>query len=219
VVRLYLIRHAEAEGNIDETFQGMIDRNVTAKGYRQLECLAQRMRAVPLTALYTSPLIRARVTAEAINRFHRLPVQEMSELREIHAGPWEGEKWAVLPEKFPESYRLWTQDMPRFTIEGGESMESVYTRMKSTVGKIAAENPDGTVAIVSHGCALRNYLSYLMCGSIEGLKDVGWSDNTAVSLVEFEEDKLPKLIYRNDASHLLPELSTLAGSQWCRHSR
>ena len=216
---MYLIRHAEAEGNLDETFQGMIDRNVTPRGEQQLDCLAQRFREIPLTAIYTSPLRRARATAQAILRFHALPLHEEPELREIHAGPWEGEKWAVRPEKYPEAYRIWTQDMPRFAIEGGEPMTQVYDRMRRCITRIAAENPGGTVAVVSHGCALRTYLSYLMCGSIEGMLDVGWSDKRAVSLVEFDDAGRESLRWRNDASHLPPSLSTLAGSEWCKHSK
>ncbi len=215
VTKVYLIRHAEAEGNINETFQGRTDTHVTEKGQRQLERLAERFRTIPLTAVYASPLLRTQATAAAVNRYHQLPVQYQDALMEIDGGVWEGEHWSRIPMLYPKAYALWQTEMHNFTVERGESMEMVYNRMRDAVNAIATENPGGTVAVVSHGCAIRNFLSYV-CGGIMTLGEMGWSDNTSVSLVEYGDALPPKLVFRNDASHLPPALSTLAGSKWCR---
>ena len=82
---------------------------------------------------------------------------------------------------------------------------------------IADKNRGKTVVIVSHGCALRNYLSFAEFGSPDGLSEVGWSDNTAVSLIEYDDDLAPTIIYKNDSSHLPHELSTLAFSRWSKY--
>ena len=71
---LYLVRHAEAEGNWKRTFQGHIDSEVSEKGWTQLDYLARRFEQVRLDAVYSSPLKRAWATAEAINRFAGLPI-------------------------------------------------------------------------------------------------------------------------------------------------
>ena len=117
VTTVYLVRHAEAEGNVNETFQGRVDTEVTEKGMRQLDCLAERFRDIPIQVLYASPLKRTRVTAAAVNRYHQLPVQYLDELMEINGGVWEGKPWADLPRLYPESYRLWQEQMHLYRLK------------------------------------------------------------------------------------------------------
>ena len=106
-----------------------------------------------------------------------------------------------------------------FSVENGEKMTDVFERMKKTVGRIVRENEGKTIVIVSHGCALRNYLCYANGDDITHLKDVGWSDNTAVSLVEYDENFNPHIIFKNSSDHLDDGLSTLAHSNWCKVSK
>lgn len=217
VTTVYLIRHAEATGNVDETFQGRVDTEVTERGMQQLDHLAERFRNIPIEVLYASPLKRTRATAAAVNRYHQLPVQYMDALMEINGGVWEGKRWADLPGLYPEAYHLWQEQMHLFHIEGGESMQQVFDRMRQAVCGIAAKHPGRRIAVVSHGCAIRNFLCYAAGDDISRLDQVGWADNTAVSRVDFDETGCCRLIFKNDASHLPPALSTLAKSRWCRH--
>lgn len=217
VTRIYLVRHAEAEGNAAEFFQGNIDTSLTDKGLSQLDPLAERFAGIPLDALYFSPYRRTQLTAEAVNRFHDLPMIPEYELREINGGEWEGRAWADLPAAFPESYRQWTQHMAEFEAPSGDTMREVWTRMIEALTRIAGENSGKTAAVVSHGCALRNFLCYAEFGDIERLGDVGWADNTAVSLVEYDSETGWRLIFKNDSSHLPPALSTLRTSRWNRY--
>lgn len=217
MLRIYFVRHAEAMGNVLEFFQGRTDTEVSEKGRMQLDLLAERFRDIPIEKIYSSPLKRAAATAEAVNRHHGLTIIYDKELIEINGGVWEGKPWADLPVLYPIEYDLWKNKMEDFYIEGGEKMTEVFERMKKAVGKIAAENQGRTIAVVSHGCALRNYLCYAAGDSIEHLKDVGWSDNTAISLVEYDDDLTPKIIFKNDGRHLTDDLSTLAHSDWCKY--
>jgi broad specificity phosphatase PhoE len=220
VTKLYLVRHAEAEGNVQEFFQGNIDTAVTEKGLRQLDCLAERFRDIPFDVLWSSPFQRAKQTAEAVNRYHGLALHTDFELREINGGNWEGKKWKDLPALYPHEYQLWTEKMWLFCAPEGDAMTKVYARMQDVMQRIAAENAGKTVAVVSHGCALRNFLAFVEFQQIGGLPDVGWSDNTAVSLVEYDCDaRTWKLIFKNDSSHLPPELSTLRNSAWNQYEK
>ena len=220
VTKIYLVRHAEAEGNVREFFQGNIDTVLTEKGEQQLECLAERFRGVHLDAMYASPFQRAMLTAEAVNRHHGLKIEPEYELREINGGEWEGRFWKDLPALYPDAYRLWTTDMAAFCAPNGDAMTEVYARMQAALTKIAKAHAAETVAVVSHGCALRNFLAFVESGRIEGLPGVGWSDNTAISLVEYDgETGAWKLIFKNDSAHLPPELSTLRSSAWNRYEK
>lgn len=216
MLRIYLIRHAEAMGNVLEFFQGRTDESLSEKGEKQLDCLAERFRDLKVERLYSSPLKRTLATAEAVNKYHSLPIITDEGLIEINGGAWEGRPWAELPERYPVEYGLWKNHMEDFYIEGGEKMTEVFARMKQTMDKIARENPGRTVAVVSHGCSLRNYLCHCMGRPISALKDVGWSDNTAVSLIEYDDNFTPRIIFKNSNEHLPPELSTLSASKWSK---
>ncbi|MBQ8568796.1 MAG: histidine phosphatase family protein [Oscillospiraceae bacterium] len=215
--KIYFIRHAEAMGNVNEFFQGRTDCEVSEKGMKQLDCLAERFKDIDFDVLISSPLKRTVVTADAVNRYHGLDIIYDERLVEINGGVWEGVKWADIPRLYPEEYRLWTSEMSEFHVKDGESMREIFARMKNAVESIVEKYRGRTVAVVSHGCALRNYLCYAMGNDIEKLAEVGWADNTAVSLVEYDDELTPKIIFRNDASHLSDELSTLAHSNWCRY--
>ncbi len=220
VTTLYLVRHAEAAGNAQEFFQGTINTALTERGLRQLEYLAARFRGIPLEMIWTSPYQRAKMTADAVNRHHALPLQTEEQLREINGGEWESLKWTELPVRYPQEYRMWTEHMAQFKAPNGDAMTDVYARMQAVMTGIARAAAGKTIAVVSHGCALRNFLSFVEFGTIAGLPDVGWADNTAVSLVEYDCDTGKwKLNYKNDSSHLPPECSTLRHSAWNRYEK
>ena len=215
MVRIYLVRHAEAEGNVKEFFQGRTDTEVSEKGRLQLERLAERFKCIPIEAVYSSPLKRAYFTAEAVNRFHGLPIITDKEIIEINGGDWEGVKWAELPEKFPEELRLWKEEINHFTAPHGESTKQVYDRMKAAMKQIASENKGRTIAVVSHGMAIKAYLNCADGREWENYADPGWSDNTAISLIEYSDELVPRIIFKNDSTHLEGGLPTLAVSKWC----
>ena len=217
MTKVYFIRHAEAQGNVEEFFQGRTDCEISEKGKLQLEFLAKRFETIDYDAIYSSPLKRAMATANAVNRRLKLPITERDGLIEIHGGVWEGMYWTDIEKKYPTEHNTWKNDMKNFYVEGSERMSEVYERMIKTVTQIVRENDGKTVVVVSHGCALRNYLSYAEFGSPDRLGDVGWSDNTAVSLVEYDDALHPKIIFKNDSSHLPPEASTLAFSHWSKY--
>ena len=217
VTNIYLIRHAEAEGNAKEFFQGNIDTPLTERGEQQLESLAERFRDIPLAALYFSPYQRTRLTAEAVNRYHDLPMQPEYDLREINGGDWEGRRIADLAAAFPESYGTWLHHMGDFQAPNGDAMLDVYRRMYCIITQIAWNYPGRNVAVVSHGCAIRNFLCYAEFRDIHRLGDVGWADNTAVSLVAFDSGTGKfSLVFKNDSSHLPEALSTMRHAGWLK---
>lgn len=210
------MRHAEAEGNAQEFFQGSINTAITEKGTQQLAFLAERFREIPLDAVYTSPFQRAVQTAQAVNLHHGLALITDDRLREINAGDWERKRWADLPQLYPAEYACWTTKMGAFCAPHGEPMTDVYARMQSALTEIAQANAGRQIAVCSHGCALRNFLCFVEFGDIKRLRDVGWADNTAVSCAEYDGQAW-RLIFKNDASHLPPECSTLRTSKWSRY--
>lgn len=219
MVRIYLVRHGEAQGNVQEFFQGHIDTDISEKGRKQLECLAERFKDIPIEAVYSSPLRRAFSTAEAVNRHHGFEIKTDAGLMEINGGKWEGVKWTELPERFPDEYMTWCKKINEFHAPGGESTGQVYDRISGTMKKIASENNGRTIAVVSHGLAIKAYLTYAAGLPWCKYEDPGWADNTAVSLIEYDDELVPRIIFKNDSSHLTDELSTLKVSKWCEDTK
>lgn len=217
ITTIYLIRHAEAEGNTKEIFQGHSDGAVSEKGRVQLEALSERCRQFPFEAVYSSPLQRAHETAEGANLHYNLPIIVRDDLMEINGGVFEGNYWSELPNLFPDEYSVWENSHHDFTIENGESMREVFARITNAIDEIAKENQGKVVAVVSHGCAIRNYLCYASGWPIERVNEIVWCDNTAISRIDYDKNFTPHIIWQNDSSHLSEDYSTLIHQSWWRN--
>ncbi len=214
VTTLYLIRHCEAEGNITEIFQGRIDCDITQKGERQLDCLAERCKEIPFDIIYSSPLKRALKTAQAANRFHNAPIIPDSAFAEIDGGEMDGHKWSELPSLFPLTYPAWENDLPNFKSEEGESMRQVYERMSKGAMRVVKENKGKIIAIASHGCALKNLCCFLRGLPLEQIESCPWLDNTAISCYTFNDDFEPTEVFINDYSHIKKDPALAPHKMW-----
>ena len=85
-------------------------------------------------------------------------------------------------------------------------MRHAYERIWNTVKRIAAENDGKTVACATHGGVMRCLHCRLLLGDINRLSEMGWSDNTAVTLLRFDKDNKVEVVFYNDSSHLPEEL-------------
>lgn len=216
MTRILLVRHCEAFGNTTGIFQGHTDCDISGNGQKQLELLALRCRNMPIEALYSSPLKRAQVTAQAINKYHNLPLQIEPRFIEINGGVWEEKAWLDLPKLYPEDSEAWNNAPHTFAPEQGESMHEVYDRIWDGITDIVRKNKDKLVCVASHGCAIRNFLCRALGYPIERLNEVDWCDNTAISVIDFDDQLNSKVIAMNDASHLTPETSVFMHQNWWR---
>ena len=99
MTRIYLIRHAEAEGNLYRRVHGWYDSLVTDNGYRQISALKGRFDNIPIDAVYSSDLFRTMTTAKAIYVSHGLELHTRPDLREIGVGEWEDVPWGELSHR------------------------------------------------------------------------------------------------------------------------
>lgn len=215
MTNIYLIRHAEAEGNIYRRAHGWYDGRISAKGRRQIDALAERFRGVHLDALYCSGLIRTRQTAGAILKYHDLPLVDEPGLREIGVGEWEDMPWGNLTYLYPEAMSAFNDDPDRWTAPGAETFPAVCERMRSAVLDIAARHPGQSVACVSHGMAIRALVSSLLGVPSHEIHKVPHGDNTSVTLLRVAGGEI-SVEYFNDNSHLPEELSTFSRQSWWR---
>jgi len=211
---VYLIRHAEAEGNVYRRCHGHYDSLLTPRAYEQLPYLAKRFESVWLDAVYSSDLFRACTTARAVAKPHGLNVQPRTVLREIDMGDWEDLTWAELPRLWPEEFAKWKARPWESHPPHGETPIDAGRRMLEDVREIVRENEGGKIAVVTHGSAIRGALTLAHGWKPEQLGEQGWGDNTCVSRLDFEGLDNIEVVYENDASHLPQSLSTFASVGW-----
>ena len=213
MTNIYLIRHAEAEGNLYRRAQGHYDSLLTPRGRRQAEAVGERLAGVPLAAVYTSDLRRTAATAEVIAARHGLPALRDRRLREVCLGVWEDRPWGNIEYEEPEQLAYFTHTPMRWRVEGAEPYPETRTRILGALADLAARHEGQSIALVSHGMVLRCLFSALL-GVPEGDPErVPHADNTAVSLVRGGNGVFT-VEYYGDNSHLTEGLSTLARQDW-----
>lgn len=213
---IYLIRHAEAEGNLYRIAQGQYNSILTDRGWRQVAALARRFADIPVDAVYSSDLYRTCATASAIYKPKGLPLHRDPALREICVGVWEQKTWGEIARESPEQLEHFTHQLHLWHVEGAETPVQVRDRVLAAVRAIAAENDGKTVAVFCHGCAIRILLATLQGIPLEELGTTPHGDNTAVSLLQGDGEHLA-VLWRDDNSHLrTPEF--LAGEGGSAHA-
>lgn len=213
MTKVYLIRHAEAEGNLYRRIQGWYDGLITENGYRQIRALEERFRDIHVDAVYSSDLLRTRTTAGAVYKPKKLPLFTDVALREVHMGWWEDRPWAEIRRTDQEEFSQFRAASPAWKVSGGESLDEVRQRVGRELQKLALRHDGQTIAVFSHGTAIRNALTWLEGKPVDGCLDRPHGDNTAVSLLEFHGDAA-QIIFENDNSHLSEEISTLHRQGW-----
>jgi broad specificity phosphatase PhoE len=174
---LYLIRHARSTWNAEGRMQGRADPPLDEVGWRQARALALHLQSHKFDAIYSSPLARARLTAEIVAAPHNLSVRLDPQLMERHLGDWTGltgdevDEWlAAKPD------HNWRRDGP----PGGENSAAVAARAVSAFADILAAHPDGAVAVVSHGDLLKAYFFHLLGIPLERPISFGF-ENAAIT--------------------------------------
>lgn len=215
---IYLIRHAEAEGNLYRRVHGWYDSLITENGYRQIAALEERFRDIHIDAVYSSDLFRTRTTARAIYRSKNLPLRAHPGLRELNLGEWEDRTFGAVRHSDPRQMDLFNRTDPAWEVEKAETFFQLGDRLYETVGRLARRHPDQTVAMFSHGMAIRQFL-----GRVKNIPPEEWhamphGDNTAVTCLTFDGEKFT-IQYEMDNSHLPEDISTLARQSWWRKDK
>ena len=159
MTKLYLIRHAEAEGNLYRIAHGHCNGLITNyRGYQQIDALRERFRDVDIDAVYSSDLYRTQITARAIWLPKSLPLQLEPAFREICMGPWEDHTWHELNVKYPEEMYNFNRRADLWRVPGAETAQQVVDRFIPALERVARRHEGGAVAVFSHGMALRTVL-------------------------------------------------------------
>ena len=193
MTKIYMVRHCEALGNVRRIFQGTTDLDISDLGAKQLEFLTERFKDIKLDRVFSSPLIRTQKTALAIIGNKDIKPELNDGLIELNGGIVEGRPFAEVFNSIPGLADTWDNHPQDFAPEGGEAMRHAYERIWQTVLQLAKENIGKTIACATHGGVLRCLNCRLVKNDISELKNVNWSENTAVTLIEFDDVFIPKI--------------------------
>jgi len=154
MTELWLVRHGQTDWNLAGRYQGHEDIPLNAVGLQQADALAEKLAGETFVAIYSSDLLRARVTAETVAERLGLTVIPLIGLREINQGDWQGRTLVDVCAEFGEPDPNAGEEMLLERAPGGESVAEVAARLKLAADGIAAAHPGGKVLVVTHGLAL-----------------------------------------------------------------
>jgi broad specificity phosphatase PhoE len=152
---LFVLRHPETTWNAERRYQGRLESPVSPQGKTQSRLVVQAFAGQTLDAVYSSPLGRAQYLARELAQATDAPLLVDLRLTEMAQGPWEGLYLADIERLFPQLYAQWYSRPDTLTFPGGENLEDVRKRSKSTARDIVAQFPHGQVAVVTHAVVIQ----------------------------------------------------------------
>lgn len=152
--KIYFVRHGQTYANIDKVWHGQTDTELSPDGYEQTRKLgAYFSNYIHPDVIYSSPLQRARITAEAIATSFGLTVTHDPRLMELDLGDWEGVTFESLRQEDNNAMAELVNN-PDYCSPNGESQNVVKLRMVEAIDDITAKHQNENIIIVSHGVAI-----------------------------------------------------------------
>jgi broad specificity phosphatase PhoE len=198
---ILLVRHGECRGNVEGLFRGRVDFPLNETGLRQAEEVAGTLASYRPEAVFSSPLLRASQTAEAIAKASSAPLLVDEGFNNICLGIWEGRPKTEIADQFPEMWRTWLENPEALSVEGAESLNDVLVRSKASLDRIVAEYRGKTVVAVTH----RTVVKPLLAGCLGIPSPYFWKthmDTAAYSVLHFDDIHGYSLFCLNQTHHL-----------------
>ncbi|TCO58700.1 putative phosphoglycerate mutase [Actinocrispum wychmicini] len=205
--RMLLLRHGQTAMSVERRYSGRGEPPLTPLGEHQARAAAARLSAMDSvdgsTPIVSSPLGRTRQTAQAVADATGGQVTMHDGLIETDFGRWEGLTFAEAAERDPDLHRRWLTNAS-VPAPGGESFDTVFNRVRTTMDDLIATHGGRTIVLVSHVTPIKSLLRFAL--------DTGPSllyrlhlDLASLSIVEFYPDGNASVRLVNDISHHHPD--------------
>lgn len=199
---IILVRHGENDWSRKDKLAGRIPGvHLNETGHQQAHAVAQRLAALPIKAVYSSPITRCAETAAYIADIHHLSIQYVDEVSEVEYGEWEGKKVKRLTQK-----PLWwtVQYVPsRARFPQGEALREVQFRAIGALEAIAARHEKELVVVVSHADVIRLLLAHYLGVHIDLFQRLVISPASA-SILALSPDGMVRVLRINDDGPMHP---------------
>lgn len=165
MTEIFVVRHGETVENSQRICQGQTEGTLTSNGIAQAEAVAKLLSQYRLDAIYTSPLKRARITAEIVQKHQtEAPIFELKQLMERGMGEMEG-------KKFPDNFDYTAP------INDAEPLTDMFNRVVESLKYIAKNHPNQQVAVVTHGITIRMIKCYIQNIPLDKLNEIELQGN------------------------------------------
>ncbi|MFA4891001.1 MAG: histidine phosphatase family protein [Candidatus Gracilibacteria bacterium] len=193
-MKLFLTRHGETFWNTKHLMQGTTDTKLNEKGIKEGEKLAKRLRRQHFDYIYSSPLSRAKETAEAVRKYHSdTPFEVTDALIERNFGEFEGHTkkeigWNTSPHPEPRN---------------GESSFDTVGRMSKFVTKLLKKHgKNATILVVAHKHINTAIIGAVLNADWNSVYDMSKWGNTSVTILDIEKLGQGEIVLLDDTSHL-----------------
>ena len=189
-LRIYLARHGETDWNVERRLQGGIDTALNSTGRKQAAELAERLKGIRLDAVYSSTLSRSRETAEIVRG--DIPLKSLAGLSERRVGKFEGKKLDRTTDPATAlEYPKRSRD-PDDELDGGESLNQFYERVRTTIEFIRSQHSSGAILIVAHAITNQMILRAIFDLTLQQAISITQA-NDELYLIELDAGNAPRL--------------------------
>lgn len=193
-MNIFLIRHGQIRVTAPRRFIGQLDLPLTPKGRLQMARVAVSMQPESISAIYTSPLQRARESAAIVAGRLGLTLHTEPDLNEINLGLWDGLSFAEVKQRFPGEYEKRGQQLAVYRTPGGESFSDLQIRSIKALDNIVQKS-SGNILIVAHAGINRVLLCHFMGLGLARLFDIK-QNYACINLIE-AKDRHYHVLYTN----------------------
>lgn len=200
---MLLIRHGATANNdaVPPRLQGArSDPPLSDAGMRQADRLADFLARLPIREVFSSPLLRARQTAECIARVHCKTTSVVEQLHEIDCGRWEGLTWDDVERQWPEHYRDFVADPVHVPYLGGENLLDVERRVAPALRRLADDHRGKMIVVVAHNMVNRCYLAHHLRTPLADYRKIV-QENGGINLIRCSGDAV-RIVMINSLWHL-----------------
>ena len=200
----YFVRHGETDWNVQKKIQGKTDVPLNENGLRQAGELADKLVAegYRIEKAYTSPQIRAQVTAQAAAEALGIECISLEGLREMNFGDWEGDNWPNIEKCYGEFYRLWNSHRRYRNTPNGESYNELLRRVFRALEYIM-NYEKGNVLVVSHSAIMFSLQCYVagLCMDDETMLNFRAKNAEVIEITEEEIKEAMKRFWREEQEY------------------
>lgn len=173
-MKIYLIRHGETTGDIEDRFGGNYDDHLTDEGKSQSKIMADKLKDKSIEMIFASPKIRAQETAQILSEILNIPIETIENIRERNAY---GILTGMIKEEARNKYPKIVEEVKSYknTIEGAENYDHFRERILKAFEEISSKNYQ-TVAVVTHGGPIHCFFREVLKNEIVKLRDCGMAE-------------------------------------------
>jgi len=191
---VFLLRHGETPLTVERRFSGAggEDVGLTGTGMHQAEraasVLVDRLASTSLAAIVSSPLLRARQTAQAVADRLGRGVECDDDLAEVGFGEWDGLTFAEARRQDPDTFDAWFGD-PALAPPGGESLLSLAARIERVRERLLSRYEGETVLVVSHAMVVKTFVAHAMGGPARAVHNVDVQPATLAEIAYWSDGR------------------------------